>query len=277
MVSNRDRLAQRPRRWLTALFVVGCVAAAVVGEGHQLTQERILTGLAVQLPLFAWFASEPEAWPGGARPRKGLRSRLGAPWVPGGGRAAALLLVHAAIGFAVFLAARARMLALDPALDSGGLWADDDPIQFALVVAYACAWVLLPTLPVSRWLRPPVAQPVGVFAVVVVFLLLPFLLPGDAGSLDAMFGKVRRDGTIPDGYGVEFAWAFGLGALALALNLPRIVRGLGFGGGATTLSGARGSGSRSDSRRPTPSADCRAPERRPRPSASAPGAAGSTS
>jgi len=277
MVSNPDRLARPTRRWLTVLFVVGCVVAAVVGEGHQLTQERILTWFFVQLPLFAWWASEPEVWPGGRHPAQGWRSRLAAPWVPGGGRAAALLSVHAAIGFAVFITARARALALDSALDPSGLWADDDPFQFALAVAYACTWVLLPTWAVSRWLRPPVAQPVGVCAAVAWLLLLPFLLPGDAGSLDAMFGKVRRDGTIPDGYGVEFAWAFGLGALALALNLPRIVRGLGFGGGATALSGAPDSRSRSDSRRPTPSADCRAPERRPRPSACGPGAAGSTS
>ena len=220
---QRSHLA---RRVLTMLFALACLLACIEGRGYESTQELILMAFVIELPAFLWFTTEPEDPPELMRPSPHgrLRRALTAPFVPGGGRGALLLLIHAGIAASFFGVSRALLLTIEaPEFPRTGFWNDDDPIQVLVVIAYTFIGVLLPSGLVSFWRRGALSRPLGFFGSILVFAAAPMLQPGARGWV---YPKVRGDGVIPDGYGVEFAWVFGLAGLALLINLPRMTRGL---------------------------------------------------
>ena len=185
----------------------------------------VLVGLAVPC---AFFASEPARLGrrvGRSVPRGRVAALLAAPLLPGGGRGA--LFTTGLMGvFGAGAGLLAGVLESDARLFEAGV----------LTAAWGCAVVLLPTTALARFGRTPIARRGIALSVVsfgVALLLVPAVFGGLVG-IDAWarfnhpfnpfvtVGEVGRHG-----FGEDALVGLGLGALGIALSVPRMLRGVG--------------------------------------------------
>lgn len=211
--------------WMTRLSRDGEVLVAMTAA---------LCFLAAFTAVFTTTEPEPLGRRSALRmPRSRLVALLLTPFLPGGGRGVLLFWLHLALSGAV--------LAAGPLLvPSMRHWRDTSWLTFAVLCAYLLGLVLLPAGLAARASRRPRVRVLARVSMALLFLgstFVPTLIGFFVGSRPLMemehggnlFWVLIEvaDGSVGTGAGLGIGIAFVIALLALGINAPRVVRGLG--------------------------------------------------
>ncbi len=236
-VQAAARLAHPEENRSGGFRIVGTASTLVIGA-FALTADTPATMFAILIvallagfPALTIAVAERERFPRAvlARALRGRGSHwIFTPWLPGGGRGVALVLLHAALVLALALAAALRLRPAD---------ALPHVVALACVTLYTATALLLPSGIFARWMDRGWAQILARIAILglpLAALLVPSLLRFLTGATGGEFRHVGNpahlaldvldEGRIDDRLGLAILIA--VFVLALALNAPRVVRSL---------------------------------------------------